>query len=87
MNHNQLHSAIERDAVNLRFKSKTTNKEQVEASTKIKSNNLTTFFLFIKMSVKLNKNVLKKHQSPTSGFFVLFLILALFSSCVYQNYF
>lgn len=54
MNHNQLHSAVERDAVNLRFKSKTTNKEQVEASTKIKSNNLTTFFLFIKMTVKLN---------------------------------
>lgn len=53
MNHNQLHSAVERDAVNLRFKSKTTNKEQVEASTKIKSNNL-TFSLFIKMTVKLN---------------------------------
>lgn len=54
MNHNQLHSAVERDAVNHRFKSKTNNKEQVEASAKIKSNNLTTFFLFIKMTVKLN---------------------------------
>lgn len=52
MNHNQLHSALEKDAINLRLKSKSTNKEQVEASD--------TFVLFIKMDVKLNLRALKK---------------------------